>query len=92
MHEWFTYTCTFPFHLADLAELNLPKTCEIRFSDKDDLLNFKLIITPDEVSLYLKKVSIRTTHNIIKLCAKCVIINNVNSFNHWVVDTPEINC
>ena len=33
----------------DLAELNLPKTCETKFPDKDDLLHFKLVITPDEV-------------------------------------------
>ncbi|XP_034046284.1 NEDD8-conjugating enzyme Ubc12 [Thalassophryne amazonica] len=32
----------------DINELNLPKTCEINFSDDDDLLNFRLIITPDE--------------------------------------------
>lgn len=36
-------------HLLDLAELNLPKTCETKFPDKDDLLHFKLVITPDEV-------------------------------------------
>ena len=39
--------CTSP---ADLADLNLPKTCQIDFPDPDDLLNFRLIITPDEVS------------------------------------------
>ncbi|XP_068096352.1 NEDD8-conjugating enzyme Ubc12 isoform X2 [Hyperolius riggenbachi] len=33
----------------DINELNLPKTCEIEFSDHDDLLNFKLVICPDEV-------------------------------------------
>uniref|UniRef100_A0A7N4P2P8 NEDD8-conjugating enzyme UBC12 n=1 Tax=Sarcophilus harrisii TaxID=9305 RepID=A0A7N4P2P8_SARHA len=32
----------------DINELNLPKTCEIDFSDQDDLLNFKLVICPDE--------------------------------------------
>ncbi|KAG8434175.1 hypothetical protein GDO86_012522 [Hymenochirus boettgeri] len=32
----------------DINELNLPKTCEIEFSDHDDLLNFKLVICPDE--------------------------------------------
>lgn len=35
---------------SDINELNLPKTCEIVFPDPDDLLNFKLIICPDEVS------------------------------------------
>uniref|UniRef100_A0A4W3H957 NEDD8-conjugating enzyme UBC12 n=1 Tax=Callorhinchus milii TaxID=7868 RepID=A0A4W3H957_CALMI len=34
-----------PHHIN---ELNLPKTCEIVFPDPDDLLNFKLIICPDE--------------------------------------------
>uniref|UniRef100_A0A8C5PI60 NEDD8-conjugating enzyme UBC12 n=1 Tax=Leptobrachium leishanense TaxID=445787 RepID=A0A8C5PI60_9ANUR len=33
---------------GDINELNLPKTCEIEFSDHDDLLNFKLVICPDE--------------------------------------------
>ncbi|KTG06706.1 hypothetical protein cypCar_00023327 [Cyprinus carpio] len=33
----------------DINELNLPKTCEMVFPDPDDLLNFKLIISPDEV-------------------------------------------
>lgn len=33
----------------DINELNLPKTCDISFSDPDDLLNFKLVICPDEV-------------------------------------------
>lgn len=32
----------------DLNELNLPKTCSTEFPDPDDLLNFKLIICPDE--------------------------------------------
>lgn len=40
--------------LVDLADLNLPKTCQIEFPDSDDLLNFKLIITPDEVSTVCK--------------------------------------
>lgn len=32
----------------DINELNLPKTCQMEFPDPDDLLNFKLIISPDE--------------------------------------------
>lgn len=32
----------------DLNELELPKTCKTEFPDVDDLLNFKLIIYPDE--------------------------------------------
>ena len=41
----------FPFlrENPDINELNLPKTCDISFSDPDDLLNFKLVICPDEV-------------------------------------------
>lgn len=34
--------------LTDINELNLPKTCAVEFPDADDLLNFKLIISPDE--------------------------------------------
>lgn len=40
--------------MSDINELNLPKTCEIVFPDQDDLLNFKLIISPDEVCLGLR--------------------------------------
>jgi len=32
----------------DINELNLPKTCQVEFPDPDDLLNFKLVIAPDE--------------------------------------------
>ena len=32
----------------DINELSLPKTCHVDFPDKDDLLNFKLSICPDE--------------------------------------------
>lgn len=32
----------------DINELNLPRTCTTEFPDPDDLLNFKLIISPDE--------------------------------------------
>jgi len=32
----------------DIGELSLPPTCKLEFQDPDDLLNFKLIITPDE--------------------------------------------
>jgi len=32
----------------DLADLQLPKTCQTHFPDPDDLLNFKLSISPDE--------------------------------------------
>lgn len=35
--------------IVDINELNLPKTCTTEFPDPDDLLNFKLIICPDEV-------------------------------------------
>jgi len=36
--------------LPDINELSLPKTCTVEFPDSDDLLNFKLVISPDEVS------------------------------------------
>lgn len=36
------------FIFLDINELNLPKTCVTEFPDSDDLLNFKLIISPDE--------------------------------------------
>jgi ubiquitin-conjugating enzyme E2 M len=32
----------------DIHELTLPKTCSMEFADPDDLLNFKLVICPDE--------------------------------------------
>lgn len=33
----------------DMNELTLPNTCQLEFPDKDDLLNFKLVVSPDEV-------------------------------------------
>ena len=39
-----------------MAELNLPKTCRMEFANPDDLLNFKLIIMPDEVNLSLNSL------------------------------------
>lgn len=39
------------FVFPDMNELTLPQTCKLDFPDKDDLLNFKLIICPDEVSI-----------------------------------------
>ncbi|NWU99478.1 UBC12 enzyme, partial [Upupa epops] len=42
--------CPVPLPIPpDINELNLPKTCEIDFSDQDDLLHFRLLICPDEV-------------------------------------------
>jgi hypothetical protein len=32
----------------DINELELPKTCKTEFPDPDDLLTFKLLISPDE--------------------------------------------
>merc|ERR1712061_371520 len=32
----------------DIGELELPKTCKTQFDDPDDLLNFKIVICPDE--------------------------------------------
>lgn len=37
----------FLFYL-DINELNLPRTCTTNFPDPNDLLNFKMIICPDE--------------------------------------------
>jgi len=34
--------------MKDMNELQLPKTCESEFPDPNDLLNFKLHISPDE--------------------------------------------
>lgn len=42
------FCCHYLF--LDINELNLPKTCTTEFPDPDDLLNFKLIICPDEVN------------------------------------------
>jgi ubiquitin-conjugating enzyme E2 M len=33
---------------SDINELNLPRTCITDFPDPNDLLNFKMIICPDE--------------------------------------------
>lgn len=41
-------TCMMCF-VSDIRDLELPKTCETEFPDPDDLLNFKLVISPDEV-------------------------------------------
>lgn len=35
--------------VSDLTELGLPRTCTTDFPDPNDLLNFKLILCPDEV-------------------------------------------
>lgn len=32
----------------DITEMELPKTCETEFPDPDDLLNFRMVISPDE--------------------------------------------
>lgn len=42
------YLKTLRCSLPDINELTLPKTCATDFPDPDDLLNFKLIICPDE--------------------------------------------
>ena len=36
--------------VTDIQELTLPKTCAIEIPDPDDLLNFRILIAPDEVS------------------------------------------
>jgi len=43
------YLLSLHFFLADIAELNLPKTTKITFPNgKDDLMNFECTIKPDE--------------------------------------------
>lgn len=32
----------------DMAELQLPRTCQLEYPDPNDMLNFKLLISPDE--------------------------------------------
>ena len=49
-YNFFTYDFFFKY-FSDVNELTLPNTCEIDFPDPDNLLVFKLIICPDEVSL-----------------------------------------
>lgn len=36
------------FVTLDINELNLPRTCITSFPDPNDLLNFKMVICPDE--------------------------------------------
>jgi len=43
-----TYPSWAVFLPPDINELNLPNTCATDFPDPNDLLNFKLIISPDE--------------------------------------------
>ena len=51
---WCRVSNLFLLYFSDMTDLNLPKTCQIEYPDPDDLLNFKLIIMPDEVCcLYL---------------------------------------
>ena len=60
----FHCSCNINYHLClDIAELNLPKTCQLDFPDPDDLLNFKLIICPDEV----RRLCSLT-------CVKCIVL------------------
>ena len=48
---------------TDISELNLPKTCVTDFPDPDDLLNFKLYITPDEVCFFKHHGRLCLTNN-----------------------------
>jgi len=45
--------------IQDITDLTVPKTCQIEFPDKDDLLNFKLIIFPDEVILERQAIDLK---------------------------------
>lgn len=44
----FHFRFSFNFSCLDINELNLPRTCITNFPDPNDLLNFKIIICPDE--------------------------------------------
>ena len=55
-HIWQFRLYFFFFFPLDINELNLPKTCQMEFPDQDDLLNFKLIICPDEVDIFSSDV------------------------------------
>jgi hypothetical protein len=55
----------FSMIVTDIAELNLPKTCQLDFPDPDDLLNFKLIISPDEVSTVSRVAKVVCTLHIM---------------------------
>lgn len=44
----FTFIFFCEIHPTDINELNLPRTCTTNFPDPNDLLNFKMIICPDE--------------------------------------------
>lgn len=76
LYSWYSWLLmkTFKCFFSDINELNLPKTCQVDFPDPDDLLNFKLIISPDEVRLSTKMyyilssiyVSLHLAHAYIK--------------------------
>lgn len=44
----FSISIFLEFPSTDINELNLPRTCTTNFPDPNDLLNFKMIICPDE--------------------------------------------
>ncbi|RWS31253.1 NEDD8-conjugating enzyme Ubc12-like protein [Leptotrombidium deliense] len=69
----------------DINELTLPKTCDIQFPDHDDLLNFKLCISPDEgfykggVFMFSFKVSSNYPHEPPKVkCETMVYHPNID--------------
>ena len=51
--SFLVYVIMLNYIISDINDLSLPKTCKIEFPDPDDLLNFKLVIAPDEVTLLL---------------------------------------
>lgn len=63
---------------TDLADLNLPKTCQMDFPDPDDLLNFRLVIMPDEVhahctcTIYLCVYTLYMCIYIVHMCVQCM--------------------
>ena len=57
------------FHCLDIQDLHLPRNCSM-VNEGDDLLNFKIIISPDEVSWWWEpnyQKTIMTHHLIVSL-------------------------
>ena len=60
--------------ISDINELSLPKTCQTEFADPDDLLTFKLIISPDEVTPCHISTSAQCSDNVTHSAASYMII------------------
>ena len=76
------------FSSIDLAELNLPKTCHMDFPDSNDLLNFKLVICPDEVC----QIVLFKEHTLDKIIFLNLPIHGVNFLcTVWSIRRVKIN-